>query len=64
MASTIFRNKNNVRPKKTGTAKRQRIKVQRNRLIGLGVAEEAVDKMTPKEVREMLKYPAKITVAS
>ena len=64
MASTIFRNKNNVRPKKTGTAKRQRIKVQRNRLIGYGVSEESVDKMTPKEVREMLKRPAKIVASN
>lgn len=64
MASTIFRNKNNVRPKKTGTAKRARIKVQRNRLIGFGVDEATVDAMSPKEVREMLKYPAKIQATS
>lgn len=64
MASTIFRNKNNVRPKKTGTAKRARIKAQRNRLLGFGIEESIVDKMSPKEIREMLKYPAKISVTS
>ncbi len=62
MSTTIFRNKNLVRPKKTGTAKRARIKVQRQRLIDLGVAETKVDTMTPTEIREMLKYPAKIVV--
>ena len=60
MATTFFRNKNNVRPKKTGAAKRQRLKAQRQRLIGLGVATETVEKMDPRDIREMLKRPKKV----
>ena len=33
----------------------------RKRLIGLGVDEEEVSKMNSREVRTMLKYPAKVT---
>ena len=60
MATSAFRNKNYVRPKKSGTRKRQRLKVQRRRLITLGVPEEDVAQMTAKEVREHLKHPAKL----
>ena len=49
-----------TRPKKSECARRRRHKVQRLRLIGLGVAEAVVDKMTPVEIRTMLKHPAKI----
>ena len=64
MSTTIFRNKNLVRPKKTGTAKRQRIKVQFNRLVALGVPEEAAKRMTPKEIRDLLKRPKKIVASN
>ena len=60
MATTTFRNKNKVRPKKTGSQKRQRIKVQRRRLVSLGVPEETVEHMTTKEVRTLLKRPEKV----
>lgn len=63
MSTTIFRNKNLVRPKKTGTAKRQRIKAQFNRLIGLGVPEASAKRMSPKEIRNLLKRPKKITAS-
>ncbi|MGL4854094.1 MAG: hypothetical protein ACRC37_02455 [Lentisphaeria bacterium] len=64
MSTTIFRNKNLVRPKKTGAAKRARIKAQRNRLIGLGVDTEKVAAMTPKQIREILKRPKKVVASN
>ena len=48
------------RPKKTGKALRRRQKVQRNRLIALGVPEEKVLKLNSFQLRAMLKYPAKL----
>ncbi|MDP7105636.1 MAG: hypothetical protein QGH41_01080 [Roseibacillus sp.] len=50
-----------TRPRKSGAAKRRRQADHRNRLVALGVAQEAVDGMNQKEVRDMLKYPAKIS---
>lgn len=52
---------NKVRPRKAAGAKRRRQLEQRRRLIGLGVAEETVSHMNPREIRDMLKYPAKVT---
>ena len=60
MATSTFRNKNKVRPKKTGTAKRHRLMEHRKRLIALGVSEEKIRKMTTKDIRIMLGRPAKI----
>ena len=51
------KNKNYSRPKKTGAAKKQRIAAQRARLIGFGLKEEAVIKLTRREMRELLKRP-------
>lgn len=48
------------RPVKGASDKKRREKVQRNRLIKLGVAEEKVNTMNSLQVREMLKRPAKI----
>ena len=63
MATSTFRNKNEVRPKKQGAAKRARIKAQKKRLIGLGVPEEQVAKMQSDTLRMFLKYP-KVTKAA
>ncbi len=63
MANTIFRNKNIVRPKKSGVKRRQRQKIQKQRLLSLGAAPEKVEKMTPKEIRDMLKRPKKVQAA-
>lgn len=54
-----------TRPVKSAGARRRRQKVQRIRLIGLGIGESEAQKMGPKEVRDMLKRPAvvKKTVA-
>ena len=51
---------NKVRPRKAAGPKRRRQLEHRRRLVALGVAEETVEKMTPREVRDMLKYPAKV----
>ncbi len=51
------RNKNNRRPRKHPQAQRQRIKVQKRRLISLGLPEDKVEKMDQKELRELLKRP-------
>ena len=49
-----------TRPRKPAGAKRRRQLEQRKRLIALGVDEATVDKMNTREIRDMLKYPAKI----
>lgn len=48
------------RPVKGLSDKKRREKVQRKRLIGLGVAADKVKKMDASEVRIMLKEPKKI----
>ena len=48
------------RPKKTGTERRRRDNAQRKRLVGLGVAEDAVRKMLPEQVKDTLRRPARI----
>ena len=53
--------KSMTRPVKTGSAKTQRRSVQKKRLLGLGVDEAMVNKMNIREIRDMLKYPAKIS---
>lgn len=49
-----------MRPTKRGAARRRREKVQRLRLVALGVPEEKVRRMTITEVRTMLRRPTKI----
>ena len=53
-----------TRPRKSGAARRQRQKNQKKRLIDLGMSEEAVEKLNPKEVRDLLKYPTKVKAGS
>lgn len=48
------------RPIKGASDKKRREKVQRKRLIGLGVPESKVKKLDAAEVRQMLKRPAKL----
>lgn len=50
-----------TRPRKGGAAKRRRQNDQKKRLITLGVDEKKVQKMNPREVLTMLKYPAKLS---
>jgi hypothetical protein len=49
-----------TRPRKGAAARNQRQKNQAKRLVALGMSEEAVEKLNPKEVRDLLKRPAKI----
>lgn len=56
-------NKTNItRPRKGGAAKVNRQNTQKKRLIALGMPEEAVAKLNPKEVRDLLNRPAKLPV--
>lgn len=61
MATSTFRNKNKVRPKKAPGAKRKRVKAQKRRLVALGVSEEKLRHMTPKDIRDALKHPHAIS---
>lgn len=63
MATTLQRNSNRTRPTKSAGARAQRTKVQRRRLIALGVDEATVALMNSTEVRTMLKYPKKVAEA-
>ena len=54
-------NKNpRTRPIKTQGEKRRRTKVQRARLVKFGLAEAAVAKMQPEEVRKLVLTPVKV----
>lgn len=63
MSTSMFRNKNLVRPKKRGAAKRKRVRDQRKRLIGLGLTVEHAEKLNYRQMRDLLKRPAKIKPA-
>ena len=63
MATTLQRNSNRTRPTKSPGARAQRTKVQRRRLVALGMDEATVASMNASEVRTMLKYPKKVTAA-
>ena len=63
MATSTFRNKNKVRPKKQGAVKRRRCLMQRRRLVSLGMSEEAVSKLQVHELRAMLKRPKEVQKA-
>jgi len=60
MAGQFFRNKNNLRPKKRGAAKRRRIMEQKKRLLALGVPAEVLRRKTIKEIRLLIRRPPKI----
>lgn len=52
-----------TRPSKGGTAKRQRQRQHRERLVALGMDEAQVAKLNPKEVRDLIKHPQKTAAA-
>ena len=60
MATTNQRNKNMTRPTKSGGARRKRQKVQKKRLVELGMDEAVVATLNPREVLTKLKHPAKV----
>ena len=49
-----------LRDRQRVRAKRRRQLEQKRRLIAMGMDEEIVDKMNPKEIRDMVKYPKKV----
>ena len=52
-----------VRPKKSPKERRRRERVHRQRLVGLGLDEDVVARMTTKAVRDMLKRPQQTAAA-
>ena len=57
-----LRDKNLNRPKKKAVARRRREKVQRNRLIALGVPQEKVARLDAAAVRKLLVRPKRLHV--
>jgi len=57
------RNKNTRRPIKSSGNKRARIKVQQKRLVSLGLQEGQVAKLNSKQIRDLLRHPAKLAKA-
>ena len=62
--SVSTRNKHLCRPRKSDASHRRRTKIWRRRLIALGMKEEAVNKLTPLQVRTLLKRPAEVAAAA
>lgn len=63
MSTTLQRNTNRSRPSKSAGAKARRSKVQRRRLVALGMNEAAVELLNSTEVRTLLKHPKKVSEA-
>lgn len=64
MSKTILqRNANLSRPTKSAGAKAKRVKVQRRRLVALGMDEATVAAMNSTAVRTLLKHPKKVSAA-
>ncbi len=51
------------RPKKGTGERKRRVNTQKKRLVSLGVAEETVNKLNTKEIRDLLRKPAELTAA-
>ena len=49
-----------TRPRKSGAARNRRRLEQRRRLVALGMDQDAVDKLTSRDVLDLLKRPAKV----
>ena len=50
-----------TRPVKSLAERKRRLKVQKKRLQTLGVSEDALRRMNVREVRELLRRPARIS---
>lgn len=61
MSTSEYRNKNNRRPVKSAGPKARRQKLQKTRLIALGMSEEKVEKLNTQQVRQFLRHPKKVT---
>lgn len=53
-----LRNKNRSRPRKGASEKLRRLKVQKNRLVKMGMSAESVARLDFDQVRELLRLPA------
>ena len=56
----VERDKHVRRPKKTPAERARRQKVQKKRLVALGVPQEVADKMNPRDIRTKLARPKKV----
>lgn len=63
MATTEERNKNLTRPRKGAGAKARRLRVQKRRLVNLGMDESVVASLNSRQVLDLLKRPAKVAKA-
>jgi hypothetical protein len=63
MATGLERNKHLNRPRKGDADKRHRQKVQRRRLVAMGVPEEKAQRLDSQEIRAMLRHPVKTAKA-
>ena len=53
-----------TRPKKGEAERRRRDLTQKKRLISLGMAPEAVEKLNTRQVKDFLKRPKKVVPAA
>lgn len=60
MATSLQRNQNRTRPKKSSGKKARRQREQKKRLIALGMDEEKVEQMNARDVLTALKHPKKV----
>ncbi len=60
MATTKERNKNLTRPRTGSGAKARRLRVQKRRLVALGMDESVVKSLNSRQVLDLLKRPAKV----
>ena len=64
MATSLERNQNRTRPKKSRGKKARRQREQKKRLIALGMDEKTVEQMNSRDVLTALKYPKKVEAAA
>ncbi len=64
MTCKADRHKPSTRPRKSESDKRRRLKVQKQRLMSLGMSESEVAPLTAQQVRDLLRRPAKIAAKS
>lgn len=55
-----YRTKARTRPIKSASERRRRQKVQRNRLVSLGVDQAVADSLQPDDIRALLSRPAEL----
>ena len=59
-----FHKKPATRPIKSGAARKRRNKVQKERLLALGMTAEEVRRLTSKDVRRLLRTPVKLAASA